>query len=74
VPDGSSRAISGADALLFYLSSPYNIESSRFVSSLIVANFYSRLFGHADVSKRSAGFHIVGFFYRILILTRILPL
>ncbi|EKN4919454.1 hypothetical protein DVQ41_17370 [Yersinia enterocolitica] len=27
-------AILGADALLFYLSSPYNIESSRFVSSL----------------------------------------
>ncbi|MCE3110062.1 hypothetical protein, partial [Yersinia enterocolitica] len=26
--------ILGADALLFYLSSPYNIESSRFVSSL----------------------------------------
>ncbi|MGN1756146.1 hypothetical protein ACKEXU_18230, partial [Yersinia enterocolitica] len=34
VPDGSCRAIRGADALLFYLSSPYNIESSRFVSSL----------------------------------------
>ncbi|EKN6302277.1 hypothetical protein DVO94_21460, partial [Yersinia enterocolitica] len=31
---GSRRAILGADALLFYPSSPYNIASSRFVSSL----------------------------------------
>ncbi|WP_216597182.1 hypothetical protein, partial [Yersinia enterocolitica] len=33
-PDGSTRAIRGADALLFYLSSPCNIESLEFVSSL----------------------------------------
>ncbi|MGN1582282.1 hypothetical protein ACKEWD_17280, partial [Yersinia enterocolitica] len=34
IPGGSTRAIPGADALLFYLSSPCKIESSRFVSSL----------------------------------------
>ncbi|EPU8566439.1 hypothetical protein ACVZYT_004209, partial [Yersinia enterocolitica] len=33
-PGGSSRAIRGADALLFSLSSPCKIESLEFVSSL----------------------------------------
>ncbi|MGN1590735.1 hypothetical protein ACKEWY_19255, partial [Yersinia enterocolitica] len=41
VPDGSSRAIYGADALLFYLSSPCKLELSKFVSSLKLMFFLS---------------------------------
>ncbi|MGN1998782.1 hypothetical protein ACKE8C_18375, partial [Yersinia enterocolitica] len=47
VPDGSCRAVPGADALLFCLSSPYNIASSRFVSSL-TGQFTGPFFFSAD--------------------------
>ncbi|WP_264192402.1 hypothetical protein [Yersinia massiliensis] len=37
IPDGSSRAILGADALLFRLFSPFVIESLVLVSNLWVS-------------------------------------
>ncbi|MRN82158.1 hypothetical protein CQP30_10940 [Yersinia pestis] len=44
-----SRAISGADTLLFCLSSPFKIASSGFVSSLVFFSIYPSDIQVADV-------------------------
>ncbi|EKN6030898.1 hypothetical protein DVQ30_05320, partial [Yersinia enterocolitica] len=63
-PGGSSRAIPGADALLFYLSSPCKIEPLKFVSSLTA--FYYRLISvpqHTSSRIRTSIFLVLKRYY-----------